>query len=101
MRWFAVSEYGTNGGIPGTKYRVLGRHAPGAGVLVVQEGTGWVMGQDGTREAISAKTVVMWAAGEWLEYGSDDGLTAEEYWAAHEPGEIAQARLAAVFGHQG
>src|SRR5262249_43489164 len=101
MRWFAVSEYGTNGGIPGTKYRVLGRHAPGAGVLVVQEGTGWGMGQAGTGEAISAKAVVVWAAGAWVEYGRDDGLMAEEYWAAHEPGEIAQARLAAVFGHQG
>jgi hypothetical protein len=51
--------------------------------LVVQEGAGWVMRQDGTREALSAKSVVMWDAGEWVGYGSDDGLKAEEYWAAH------------------
>jgi len=100
MKWFTVKEYGTSEGIPGAKYRVLGRQAPGAGVLVVQEGTGWVMGQDGTREAIGAKTVVMWDAGDWVEYGSDDGLKTEEYWEAQEPEEVTQARLAAVFGHQ-
>jgi hypothetical protein len=36
-----------------------------------------------------------------VEYGSDDGLKVEEYWAAQEPEEVTQARLAAVFGHQG
>ena len=35
--------------------------------------------------SISARSVVMWDAGEWVEYGSDDGLKAEEYWAAREP----------------
>ena len=101
MRWFEVKEYRTSAGAPGTKYRALGRRAAGAGVLVVHEGTGWVLGPDGTREAISAKSVVMWDAGQWVEYGSDDGLKAEEYWAAQEPEEAALARLAAVFGDQG
>jgi hypothetical protein len=85
MRWFEVREYMSSAGAPGGKFRVPGRRAPGAGVLVVQEGTGWVMEQDGTREAVSAKSVVVWEAGEWVEYGSDDGLEAEEYWAAQEP----------------
>jgi hypothetical protein len=101
MRLFEVREHGSYGGSPGTKYRALGRRAPGAGVLVVQEGAGWVMRQDGTRAAISARTVVMWDAGEWVEYGSDGGLRAEEYWAAREPEGAAEARLAAFFGHQG
>ena len=94
-------EYKANAGGPGGKYQALGRRAPGDGVLVVQEGTGWVMGQDGTRERLSAKSVVMWSAGEWVEYGSDDGLKAEEYWAVQEPEGAAEARLAVVFGHTG
>jgi hypothetical protein len=101
MRRFEVMEYKASAGGPGGKYQVLGHRAPGDGVLVVQEGTGWVMGHDGTREAVSAKSVVMWGAGEWVEYGSDDGLKAEEYWAVQEPEGAAEARLAAVFGHKG
>jgi hypothetical protein len=99
MRWFEVREYRGSSGTPGSKYEAVGRRAPGAGVLVVQEGTGWVMTQDGRREAVSAKSVVVWEAGDWVEYGSSDGLVAEEYWAVGEPEEAAEARLAAFFGH--
>jgi hypothetical protein len=101
MRRFEVREYRTSGSTPGTKHQVLGRRAPGAGVLVVREGTGWVMGQDGSREAISAKSVVMWDTGEWVEYGSEDGLRAEEFWAVQEPEGAAEARLSAAFGQAG
>ena len=98
MRRFEVRECRTYGGTPGTKFGVPGRRALGAGVLIVREGIGWVMGHDGAREVIGAKSVVLWDAGEWVEYGSDDGLTAEEYWAVREPEGAAEARLAAVFG---
>jgi hypothetical protein len=101
MRRFEVREYRASGGTPGSKHQVLGRRAPGAGVLLVREGTGWVLSQDGSREAISAKTVVMWDAGEWVEYGSEDGLRAEEFWAAQEPEGAAEARLSAAFGQAG
>ena len=101
MKRFEVMEYKANAGGPGVEYQALGRRAPGDGVLVVQEGTGWVMGQDGTQEPVSARSVVMWAAGEWVEYGSDDGLKAEEYWAVREPEGATEARLAAFFGHEG
>ncbi|HSR85271.1 MAG TPA: hypothetical protein VLM11_13935 [Streptosporangiaceae bacterium] len=101
MRWFEVRESRSSASTPGGKFRVLGRQAPGAGVLVVQEGTGWVTGQDGTREAVSAKSVVVWDAGDWVEYGSDDALKAEEYWAVQEPDESAETRLVAAFGHKG
>jgi hypothetical protein len=101
MRQFEVREYKINAAGPGGRYQVLGYRVPGAGVLVVQEGTGWVMGQDGTREAIAARSVVLWDAGEWVEYGSEDGLEAEEYWEAQEPEGAAEARLAAFFADQG
>ncbi len=100
MRRFEVKEYRTSAGRTGTEHAVLGRPAPGAGVLVVQEGSGWVMGPDGTREAVGAKSVVIVDPGDWVEYGGD-GLRVDEYWAAHEPEEAARARLTAVFGHQG
>src|SRR5258708_15567368 len=94
MMWFEVVDDGRiNAATPGTKYQALGHRAPGVGVLVVEEGTGWVMGQDGMREAIGAKSVVMWDVGDWVEYGSDDGLKAEEYWAAREPEGGAAAQV--------
>jgi hypothetical protein len=39
-------EYKANAAGPGVKYQALGRRAPGDGVLVVQEGTGWVISRD-------------------------------------------------------
>jgi hypothetical protein len=101
MRQFEVRDYRTSASPPGVRFRATGRRAVGAGVLVVQEGAGWVMGQDGTREAIRAKSVVMWDAGEWVEYGSDDGLRAEEYWAVAEPEEAAEIRLTAAVDRDG
>jgi hypothetical protein len=101
MKWFEVKEHKTSSSTRGTKYQVLGRRAPGVGVLVVQEGTGWVMRQDGSREIIRAKSVVIWDSGEWVEYGSDDGLSADEFWAVLEPEGTEEARLAAVFDNGG
>jgi hypothetical protein len=88
-------------GHPG--HEVQGARTPGARSRRLGSAGGHRLGagQDGTRVAIAAKTVVMWDAGEWVEYGSDDGLKAEEYWAVQEPEGAAQARLAAAFGHEG
>ncbi|HEV2450463.1 MAG TPA: hypothetical protein VGS62_00875 [Streptosporangiaceae bacterium] len=98
MRWFEVREHRTSAGSAGTTFRATGRWAAGPGVLIVREGTGWVTGQDGTREAIAAPAVVIWEAGEWVEYGSDDGLRAEEYWAVRDPEEATEIRLASGSG---
>jgi hypothetical protein len=100
MRRFEVRQHQTNTGGPGAVYRALGRRAPGAGVLIVHEGTGWVAAHDGGRHSIAARSVVTWDTGDWVEYGSDDGLTAEEYWEAAEPDGAAEARLAAFFGEE-
>ncbi len=50
--------------------RAHGFRAPGTIVLVVQEGTGWVMRQDGSRETVEEKSVVIFDTGDWLEYGT-------------------------------
>ena len=81
--------------------QVVGYRAPGPGVLVVQEGTGWVMRQDGSRENIDAKSVVMWDTGDWVEYGSDGAFKTCDYWAATEPWEEWQARASEIFGSGG
>jgi hypothetical protein len=79
--------------------------APGRMVLVVREGTAWVRREDKTRESVGAKGVVMYDAGDWIEYGSDGSggaFQAELYGAAGFPGSSRQpgwpgssARLAA------
>jgi hypothetical protein len=100
MRHFEVREHAASTGSAGAIYRALGRRALGAGVLIVQEGAGWVTTQDGGRQALAAKSVVIWDTGEWVEYGSDDGLIVEEYWAVREPDGAAESRLAAFFGDE-
>jgi quercetin dioxygenase-like cupin family protein len=56
---------------------VVGRHPSGCSQLfVVVEGSGWVSGADGRREAIAVGEAVAWDAGEQHESGSDEGLTA-------------------------
>lgn len=64
--------------------RAYGLRAPGHIVMVVHEGSGWVLRQDGTREDLSAESVVIWNPGDWVEYGSDSGgkFKSESYWAA-------------------
>ena len=41
--------------------------------MVVQEGSGWVLRQEGTRKNLTAASVVIWEPGEWVEYGSYGG----------------------------
>jgi hypothetical protein len=100
MLSFHVKEHGTGSCTPGTKAHVLGRTAPGNGVLIIQDGSAWVARQDGTRAVVNAKSVVFYEAGDWVEYGTSDWFKAEEDWAASEPEGAAEARLAAAFGPQ-
>jgi hypothetical protein len=77
-----------------------GFRAPGAGVLVVEDGTVWVALADGTRADLPAKSVVVYETDDWVEYGSDGQLpwTVRDYWAAMEPFEESQRRLHEIFG---
>jgi hypothetical protein len=81
--------------------QVVGYRAPGAGVLVVEEGVGWVMRQDGSRENVRAKSVVIWDTGDWVEYGSDGGFKACSYWADQEPWQEWEAQVSEIFGSGG
>jgi quercetin dioxygenase-like cupin family protein len=55
----------------------IGRHpATVPQLLAVVEGGGWVSGEEGVEEAISAGEAVYWEAGEDHETRTDSGLTA-------------------------
>jgi hypothetical protein len=100
MLSFQVKEHGTGSCTPGSNTRVLGRVAPGNGVLIIQGDSAWIALQDGTRAAADAKTVVFYEAGDWVEYGTSDSFKAEEYWAVSEFEGAAEPRLDAAFGPQ-
>ena len=81
-----------------------GFRAPCRMVLVVREGTAWVQREDSAREIADAKSVVIYNAGEWVEYGSDgsgEAFQAELYGAAELSGEQQAARLARFLGQAG
>jgi hypothetical protein len=77
---------------------VEGFQAPGRMILVVREGTPWVQREDGTRETIEAKSVVIYDAGDWVEYGSGTTFKAELYGAAGFSEEQQTARLNRFLG---
>ena len=79
--------------------RVHGVRAPGRIVMVVREGSGWILLPDGSRENLPATSVVIWEPGEWIEYGtgSDAGKT-ESYWAEDLTEEEWRAVFAEAFG---
>lgn len=85
-----------------SQIRGHGVRAPGRVIMVLQEGSGWVMRQNGVREDIAAKTVVFWDADDWMEYGSDgcDKFKAESYWSADFSEEEWAARMAEIFGSE-
>jgi hypothetical protein len=81
-----------------------GFHAPGRMVLVVREGTAWIQREDGTCETVGAKSVVIYDAGDWVEYGSNgngEAFQAEIYGTAGFSGEQQAARLARFLGQAG
>jgi hypothetical protein len=85
---------------PWGESRVHGLRAPGRIVMVVREGAGWVLLQDGTREDVTATSVVIWEPGEWVEYGSNagEGWKSESYWAEDLSEEEWKAVFAEVSG---
>jgi hypothetical protein len=85
---------------PWGESRVHGVRAPGRIVMVVREGSGWVLLQDGTRENLTATSVVTWASGEWVEYGTNagEGLKTESHWAEDLSEEEWKAVFAEAFG---
>jgi hypothetical protein len=76
-------------------FGVEGFRAPGRMVLVVRGGT-WVQREDGTRETARATSVVIYDAGDWVEYGGDGSGAFEAglYGAAGLSGEQQEARMA-------
>jgi hypothetical protein len=58
-----------------------GYRAAGPVVMVIEEGSIWVLDQHGTQQELSAPGVVIWDTGEWVEYGSENPARTAYYWA--------------------
>lgn len=82
-----------------SQWHAHGRRTPGQVVMVIQEGSCWVR-RDGSREDLTAKSVVIWEPGEWVEYGGEggEGRKIESYWSQDLSEEEWKAMFAEVFG---
>ena len=67
-------------------------------VMVLQEGSCWVRRADGSRGDLTARSVVIWGPGEWVEYGGEsaEGYQIESYWAQDLSGDGWKAIFAAA-----
>jgi hypothetical protein len=85
---------------PGSKGQKHGIRAPGRIVMALREGSCWVQLQDGARENLGAKSVVIWEPGDWVEYGfnTGEGFKAQSYWEEDLSDEQWQAVFADAFG---
>lgn len=83
-----------------SQWHAHGLRAPGRIVMVIQEGSCWVRRDDGSRENLTAKSVVIWEPGEWVEYGGEggEGHKIESYWSQDLSEEEVKAMFAEVFG---
>lgn len=82
----------------GAASQSYGFQAPGPIVLIVKEGSAWVLREDGTRTTVTGRSVVIYSAGDRVEYGGDGDQEIETYWATDLSEEEWKVRLAAVFG---
>jgi len=103
MRLFDVKAYGKTAMLahPDRVVSTVGGfRAPGPGVLVIEEGNVWVALADGSRQNVSAKSVVVYEADDWVEYCSygPQPFRTRNYWAAAEPFEDSERRLEEIFG---
>jgi hypothetical protein len=102
MQTFEVkrAERENTAAIAGAKGQKHGLRAPGRIVMVLQEGSCWVQLQDGVRQNLTAKSVVIWEAGDWVEYGfsTGEGYKTESYWQDDLSDDEWKAIFAEVFG---
>ena len=68
--------------------------------MVIQDGSCWVRHDDGSREDLTAQSVVIWEPGEWVEYGGESaqGYKIESYLAQDLSDEVWKAIFGEDFG---
>lgn len=69
---------------PSSSWQVAGFVASSHIVLVVEQGDCWVKRNDDDIEAFDAPHVVVWAPGDWVEYGSLRGMSERSYFGPRE-----------------
>lgn len=62
-------------------WQVLGYRAAAPWMMVLEDGSLWVMDQEGVRHTLNAPSVVIWDTGEWVAYGSEGPAKYKDYWA--------------------
>jgi hypothetical protein len=66
---------------PDGNWWVEGFRAAGPIVMLVEDGSVWVMDQQGARHALDSPGVVVWDTGDWVAYGSEGPAKVKDYWA--------------------
>jgi hypothetical protein len=83
----ASSGRGDSTGQKSPSWQVTGFIASSHIVLVVEEGDVWVKREVDDIEAFAAPHVLVWAPGDWVEYGSLRGMTERSYFGPRERSE--------------
>jgi hypothetical protein len=65
-------------------FAVLPFEAAGVLVMVVEQGDGWIANETGQRVAVVAPHVVVWSAGDRVEYGTDRNWVTRDFWGPRE-----------------
>ena len=67
-------------------WRIEGFRAAAPVVMAIEDGSIWVVDQQGVRHAVTGPGVVVWDTGEWVEYGSEGPAKTKDYWAPRVSG---------------
>lgn len=81
MLRFEANSRGSSGHHGDGSWWVEGFRAAGPIVMLVEDGSVWVMDQQGVRHALDAPGVVVWDTGDWVAYGSEGPAKIKDYWA--------------------
>ena len=65
----------------GADWQVIGFRAAAPVVMVLEDGSLWVVDQNGVRRTLNAPAVTTWDTGEWVAYGAEGPAKFKDYWA--------------------
>lgn len=52
--------------------------------MVIEDGAGWIADSEGHRVVVTAPQVVIWSAGDFVQYGTDDRWRTRDFWGPRE-----------------
>lgn len=81
---FEANAHG--GGEHRSDWQVVAFRAAAPTVMVLEDGSLWIMDQEGVRHTLNAPSVVSWDTGDWVAYGSEGRTKFKDYWAPRVSG---------------